>query len=40
MDMNRGEIERELDVCLLTDDETTQDWSKFNNPFPEFVVVP
>lgn len=39
MDMECEEIERELDACLLTDKEMTQDCKKFNDPLPKFVVA-
>ncbi|MFF5995234.1 GTP-binding protein [Lysinibacillus sp. KU-BSD001] len=39
MDMVREDIERELDACLLTDEEMKQDWKTFNDPLPKFVVA-
>ena len=39
MDMNHEEIERELDACLLTNEEMTQNWKEFNDPLPKFVVA-
>lgn len=39
MDMNREEIEQSLDTCLLTDKEMEQDWKKFNDPLPKFIVA-
>ncbi|WP_431027838.1 GTP-binding protein [Lysinibacillus sp. LZ02] len=39
MDMVREDIERELDACLLTDEEMKQDWQTFNDPLPKFVVA-
>lgn len=38
IDMNREEIEKELDKCLLTDNEMRQDWRKFNDPLPPFII--
>ena len=38
MDMDREEIERDLDACLLTDEEMTADWKQFVDPLPKFVV--
>ncbi|NGM84569.1 GTP-binding protein [Paenibacillus sp. 7124] len=34
MDMNREDIEKELDRCLLSEEEMKQDWNTFNNPLP------
>jgi Cobalamin synthesis protein cobW C-terminal domain len=34
MDINRQEIEASLDACLLTDEEMSQDWTMFVDPFP------
>lgn len=34
VDMDRQDIERRLERCLLTAEEMGQDWSKFNNPLP------
>lgn len=34
IDMDRVDIEAELDRCLLTEQEMTQDWTRFNNPLP------
>ncbi len=34
VDMDRGELTRELDSCLLTPEEFDQDWSSFPDPFP------
>ena len=39
MDINYEEIGRGLDACLLTDEEMTVDYKKFNNPIPKFVAV-
>ncbi|MNB82095.1 putative metal chaperone YciC [compost metagenome] len=32
--MDRAELEARLDRCLLTPEETEQDWEQFNNPLP------
>jgi G3E family GTPase len=37
LDMNREEIESELDSCLLTEEEMESDWTKLEDPFPSFV---
>lgn len=37
LDMNREEIESELDSCLLTDEEMKSDWTKLEDPLPPFV---
>ncbi|RCX20342.1 G3E family GTPase [Fontibacillus phaseoli] len=34
IDMDRSELERNLDDCLLTEEELKMDWSGFNNPLP------
>jgi G3E family GTPase len=34
VDMDRGELTRELDSCLLTPEEFDQDWSALPDPFP------
>lgn len=34
LDMDRGELTRELDSCLLTPQEFEQDWSSLPDPFP------
>nr|WP_285841775.1 GTP-binding protein [Sutcliffiella horikoshii] len=34
VDMDRGELTRELDNCLLTPEEFDQDWSTLPDPFP------
>jgi G3E family GTPase len=39
IDMNREEIERSLDHCLLTDEEMDQDWTSFDDPLPAFTVA-
>nr|WP_034765747.1 GTP-binding protein [Rossellomorea vietnamensis] len=38
LEMNREEIERSLDRCLLTDMEMGEDWAAFNDPIPGFSV--
>ncbi len=37
LDMNREEIEAELDACLVTDEEMQSDWTKLLDPLPAFV---
>ena len=37
LDMDREEIESELDACLLSDEEMGSDWTKFADPLPPFV---
>lgn len=37
LDMDREEIESELDACLLSDEEMESDWTKFADPLPPFV---
>ncbi len=39
LDMDRDEIEEDLDDCLLTDEEMTMDWSGFEDPLPKFVAA-
>ncbi|MBN2909338.1 GTP-binding protein [Polycladomyces sp. WAk] len=34
VDMDRQQVERELDACLLTDEEMLSDWSAFPDPLP------
>ncbi|RUT46378.1 GTP-binding protein [Paenibacillus anaericanus] len=34
IDMDRSEIENQLDLCLLTAEEMDMDWASFNNPLP------
>lgn len=36
--MEQSQIERELDDCLLTDQEMQLDWSTFNNPLPWMAI--
>lgn len=38
VDMNREEIEKDLDLCLLTDEEMRMDWSLFQDPLPPFTA--
>lgn len=38
IDMQREEIERELDACLLDEEEMAADWSGFDNPLPWTVA--
>ncbi|MBM7704825.1 GTP-binding protein [Priestia iocasae] len=38
LEMNRDEVEKSLDMCLLTDEEMEQDWSTFYDPLPPFTV--
>jgi len=38
IEMNQQQIEQELDECLLTDIEMKEDWSKFSDPLPRFIV--
>ncbi|MBO1510968.1 GTP-binding protein [Metabacillus bambusae] len=39
IDMNRDEVEKSLDHCLLTNEEMNQDWSMFVDPLPSFTVA-
>lgn len=39
LDMDREEIEEQLDECLLTDEEMTRDWTTLNDPIPPFVAA-
>ena len=39
LDMDRDEIEEDLDDCLLTDEEMTLDWSSLEDPLPKFVAA-
>ncbi|GGO07944.1 GTP-binding protein [Saccharibacillus kuerlensis] len=34
IDMDREDIEAELDACLLNEEEMTADWANFDNPLP------
>ncbi|MEK5375347.1 GTP-binding protein [Paenibacillus sp. FSL P2-0173] len=34
IEMNRSDLEEELDECLLNDNEMDMDWSSFENPLP------
>jgi hypothetical protein len=36
--MNRDEIEKKLDECLLNDQEMTTDWSRINDPLTLFTA--
>ncbi|KMJ57724.1 cobalamin biosynthesis protein CobW [Bacillus sp. LL01] len=38
LEMDRKQIERSLDTCLLTDKEMQDDWSKLYDPVPAFIV--
>ncbi len=38
IELDKQQIEQELDQCLLTDEELNEDWSKFNDPLPKFIV--
>lgn len=37
LDMNRDEIESQLDGCLLTDSEMESDWTMLSDPLPPFI---
>ncbi|ODG90958.1 MULTISPECIES: GTP-binding protein [Bacillaceae] len=37
IDMNQLEIEKSLDICLLTELEMKTNWNEFNDPIPAFV---
>ncbi len=39
LDMDREEIEEDLDDCLLTDEEMVGDWSEIEDPLPQFVAA-
>jgi G3E family GTPase len=39
LEMDREEIEEDLDDCLLTDEEMAMDWSGFVDPLPQFVAA-
>lgn len=39
IEMNKEQIINDLDACLLTDEEMLSDWSKLNDPLPEFTVA-
>ncbi|QBP42196.1 GTP-binding protein [Paenisporosarcina antarctica] len=39
LDMDREEIEEQLDSCLLTEEEMKIDWTTFADPLPAFVVA-
>lgn len=36
--IDQQKIEKELDRCLLTEDEMDKDWSQFKDPLPQFMV--
>ncbi|MGG1482303.1 hypothetical protein ABE402_15705 [Bacillus smithii] len=36
--MNQLAIEQSLDQCLLTEEESQQDWSLFKDPIPPFLA--
>ena len=36
--MDQKQIEKDLDACLLTEEEMVQDWSKFKDPLPSFHI--
>ncbi|WP_173917183.1 GTP-binding protein [Halobacillus sp. Marseille-Q1614] len=38
IDMNKEEIESQLDACLLTDEEMKESWETFKDPLPDFHV--
>lgn len=38
LDMDRDEIEAQLDECLLTNEEMNSDWTTFTDPIPPFVA--
>ncbi|OWR26532.1 cobalamin biosynthesis protein CobW [Saccharibacillus sp. O23] len=40
IDMERAEIEAELDACLLSDEEMQADWATFANPLPWPIPEP
>ncbi|WP_407944074.1 GTP-binding protein [Macrococcoides canis] len=39
IEMNQDQITKDLDACLLTEDEMKLDWSAFNDPLPQFTVA-
>lgn len=39
IEMNKAQITKDLDNCLLTDQEMTLDWSTFDDPLPQFTVA-
>lgn len=39
IDMDQANISRELDRCLLTAEETEQDWTRFHDPLPGFQLL-
>lgn len=38
IELDQKQIEHELDECLLTDIEMEDDWTKFNDPLPKFIL--
>ncbi|MGB6406100.1 MAG: GTP-binding protein [Planococcus donghaensis] len=39
IDMDQSSIVKELDRCLMTDEEKEQDWSTFCDPLPKFQIL-
>lgn len=39
IELNQETIEKQLDLCLLTDEEMKSNWSQFKDPLPKFVVT-
>lgn len=39
IELNRHTIVKQLDNCLLTDEEMKSDWTKLKDPLPKFVVT-
>lgn len=39
LDMDRDEIEAQLDECLLTNEEMNSDWTTLSDPLPPFVAA-
>ncbi|MCI0182231.1 GTP-binding protein [Sulfoacidibacillus ferrooxidans] len=38
IDMNRNDIERHMDACLLTMEELATDWDLFDDPLPKWIM--
>lgn len=38
VELDKKQIEHELDQCLLSNIEMKEDWSKFSDPIPKFIV--
>jgi G3E family GTPase len=38
--LEKGKLEKQLDACLLTEEEYNEDWSRFSNPFEEGADSP